>query len=233
VTRAIALGWSEPQILVIDEDQGVSANGLFDRAGFAQLTAEVALGRVGIVLGLEVARLARNNADWHRLLDLCGLTDTILADEDGIYDPSVFNDRLLLGLKIPVAYSTPCSTFPVQERLRHNRRSLMPPDAAVVATKAGGSPMRPARAGERGSALVARGEAVDMHASRQMPVTLTAVHTRTVAGFVNRGQVPFLVIGFRLALSVGAPPRQSYRRVPPTDSHVPSMSVLGMTDCAP
>jgi DNA invertase Pin-like site-specific DNA recombinase len=99
VARAIALGWTEPQILVIDEDQGVSANGLFDRAGFAQLTAEVALGRVGIVLGLEVARLARNNADWYRLLDLCGLTDTILADEDGIYDPSAFNDRLLLGLK--------------------------------------------------------------------------------------------------------------------------------------
>src|SRR5215472_10646624 len=99
VARATALGWNEAQILVIDEDQGVSANGLFDRAGFAQLTAEVALGRVGIVLGLEVARLARNNADWYRLLDLCGLTDTVLADEDGIYNPALFNDRLLLGLK--------------------------------------------------------------------------------------------------------------------------------------
>jgi DNA invertase Pin-like site-specific DNA recombinase len=99
VARAIALGWSEAQIHVIDEDQGVSASGLFDRAGFAQLTAEVALGRVGIVLGLEVARLARNNADWYRLLDLCGLTNTVLADEDGIYDPGAFNDRLLLGLK--------------------------------------------------------------------------------------------------------------------------------------
>jgi DNA invertase Pin-like site-specific DNA recombinase len=98
VARAIALGWTEAQVHVIDEDQ-VSANGLFDRAGFAQLTAEVALGRVGIVLGLEVARLARNNADWYRLLDLCGLTNTVLADEDGIYDPSAFNDRLLLGLK--------------------------------------------------------------------------------------------------------------------------------------
>src|SRR5438445_992437 len=99
VARAIALGWTEAQVHVIDEDQGVSANGLVDRAGFAQLTAEVALGRVGIVLGLEVARLARNSADWYRLLDLCGLTGTILADEDGIYDPSAFNDRLLLGLK--------------------------------------------------------------------------------------------------------------------------------------
>jgi len=99
VARATALGWTEAQILVIDEDQGVSANGLYDRAGFAQLTAEVALGHVGIVLGLEVARLARNNADWYRLLDLCGLTDTVLADDDGVYDPSAFNDRLLLGLK--------------------------------------------------------------------------------------------------------------------------------------
>src|ERR1700730_3056981 len=99
VSRAAALGWPEAQVLVIDEDQGVSASGLFDRTGFAQLTAEVALGRVGIVLGLEVARLARNNADWYRLLDLCGLTGTVLADEDGIYDPAAFNDRLLLGLK--------------------------------------------------------------------------------------------------------------------------------------
>jgi excisionase family DNA binding protein len=99
VARAVALGWAEAQIIVIDEDQGVSASGLFDRAGFAQLTAEVALGHVGIVLGLELSRLSRNNADWYRLLDLCGLTGTLLADEDGIYDPSAFNDRLLLGLK--------------------------------------------------------------------------------------------------------------------------------------
>src|SRR5437016_3555006 len=99
VARAIALGWTEAQVLVIDEDQGVSANGLFDRAGFARLTAEVALGRVGIVLGLEVSRLARNNADWYRLLDLCGLTDTLIGDADGIYHPAMFNDRLLLGLK--------------------------------------------------------------------------------------------------------------------------------------
>src|SRR5580765_5567788 len=75
VARAIALGWAEAQVLVIDEDQGVSANGLFDRAGFAQLTAEVALGHVGIVLGLEVARLARNNADWYRL-SICAASPT-------------------------------------------------------------------------------------------------------------------------------------------------------------
>jgi DNA invertase Pin-like site-specific DNA recombinase len=70
-----------------------------DRAGFDQMAAEVALGRVGLVLGLEVSRLARNNADWYRLLDLCGLTDTLIGDGDGLYHPAVFNDRLVLGLK--------------------------------------------------------------------------------------------------------------------------------------
>jgi DNA invertase Pin-like site-specific DNA recombinase len=67
--------------------------------GFAQLTTEVALGHVGIVLGLEVSRLARNNADWYRLLDLCGMTDTLIGDADGVYHPGLFNDRLVLGLK--------------------------------------------------------------------------------------------------------------------------------------
>jgi DNA invertase Pin-like site-specific DNA recombinase len=99
VARALQLGWSQNQVRVIDEDLGLSASGVAERGGFAQLTAEVALGRVGIVFGLEVSRLARNNADWYRLLDLCGLTSTVLADEDGVYDPSAFNDRLVLGLK--------------------------------------------------------------------------------------------------------------------------------------
>jgi len=107
VARAHALGWAPALVQVIDEDLGRSASGIADRAGFAHLTAEVALGHVGIVLGLEVSRLARNNADWYRLLDLCGLTSTLLADEDGVYDPSVFNDRLVLGLKRPAAYLTP------------------------------------------------------------------------------------------------------------------------------
>ena len=110
VARAQALGWAPALVQVIDEDLGRSASGTAERLGFAHLTAEVALGHVGIVLGLEVSRLARNNADWYRLLDLCGLTGTLLADEDGVYDPSVFNDRLVLGLKRPAAYSTPCST---------------------------------------------------------------------------------------------------------------------------
>jgi DNA invertase Pin-like site-specific DNA recombinase/predicted DNA-binding transcriptional regulator AlpA len=99
VTKASALGWSPQQIVVIDEDLGLSGDGIVKRTGFAHLTAEVALGHVGIVLGLEVSRLARNNADWYRLLDLCGLTDTLIGDADGIYHPAIFNDRLLLGLK--------------------------------------------------------------------------------------------------------------------------------------
>jgi DNA invertase Pin-like site-specific DNA recombinase len=99
VDRALALGWPRAQIHIIDKDLGVSGSGLAERSGFAHMTAEVALGRVGIVLGLEVSRLARNNADWYRLLDLCGVTDTLIGDADGIYHPGVFNDRLVLGLK--------------------------------------------------------------------------------------------------------------------------------------
>ena len=98
-TKAADLGWPTQQVLVIDEDLGVSGSGIIERSGFARLTAEVALGHVGIVLGLEVSRLARNNADWYRLLDLCGLTDTLIGDADGIYHPAMFNDRLVLGLK--------------------------------------------------------------------------------------------------------------------------------------
>lgn len=97
--RARELGWPAERIVVIDEDLGLSGSGAVVRPGFARLTSEVALARVGIVLGLEVSRLARNNADWHRLIELAGLTDTLIADADGIYHPALFNDRLLLGLK--------------------------------------------------------------------------------------------------------------------------------------
>ena len=97
--RARELGWPEERIIVIDEDLGLSGSGAVVRSGFARLTAEVAMARVGLVLGLEVSRLARNNADWHRLIDLAGLTDTLIGDGDGIYHPAAFNDRLLLGLK--------------------------------------------------------------------------------------------------------------------------------------
>ncbi len=97
--RAVELGWPRAQVKVIDEDLGISGSGLTDRAGFARMIAEVALGQIGIVLGLEVSRLARNNADWYRLLDLCGVTNTLIGDADGIYHPGLFNDRLVLGLK--------------------------------------------------------------------------------------------------------------------------------------
>jgi DNA invertase Pin-like site-specific DNA recombinase len=97
--RAIALGWAAGQITVIDIDQGHSGASAADREGFQQLVAEVSLGRAGIVLGLECSRLARNSADWHQLLELCGMTGTLICDEDGLYDPRTFNDRLLLGMK--------------------------------------------------------------------------------------------------------------------------------------
>ena len=96
--RAISLGWDAERICVIDSDLGRSGADS-DREGFRRLVTEVSLGNVGMVLGLEVSRLARNNADWQRLLELCAQSDTLILDEDGIYDPSSFNDRLLLGLK--------------------------------------------------------------------------------------------------------------------------------------
>jgi len=97
--RAVALGWAEEQIVVIDRDQGQSGASASDRAGFQRLVADVGMGKAGIVMGLEVSRLARNCADWHRLLEICALSHTLILDEDGLYDPSHYNDRLLLGLK--------------------------------------------------------------------------------------------------------------------------------------
>ena len=97
--KAIALGWAADQITVIDIDQGHSGASAAGREGFQQMVAEVSLGRAGIVLGLECSRLARNNADWHQLLEICAMTGTLICDEDGLYDPRNFNDRLLLGMK--------------------------------------------------------------------------------------------------------------------------------------
>jgi DNA invertase Pin-like site-specific DNA recombinase len=99
VDRATDLGWHREQVTIIDEDLGLSGAGTAKRAGFARLAADVALAKVGIVFGLEVSRLARNNADWYRLLDLAGMTDTLIADTDGVYHPGLFNDRLVLGMK--------------------------------------------------------------------------------------------------------------------------------------
>src|SRR3989442_9265083 len=96
--RAVALGWPLDRVVVIDSDLGQSGADS-DRLGFQQLVAAVGLGEVGVVLGLEVSRLARSSSDWHRLLEICALTDTLILDEDGLYNPGHFNDRLLLGLK--------------------------------------------------------------------------------------------------------------------------------------
>lgn len=97
--RAVALGWPDERVTVIDTDLGQSGAAAADREGFQKLVAEVGMGRAGIVLGLEVSRLARNSTDWHRLLEICALSNTLILDEDGVYDPAHFNDRLLLGLK--------------------------------------------------------------------------------------------------------------------------------------
>lgn len=97
--RAVAMGWPIERVIVIDSDQGMSGAAGVDREGFQKLVGDVGMGRAGIVLGLEVSRLARNSTDWHRLLEICALTDTLILDEDGVYSPSDFNDRLLLGLK--------------------------------------------------------------------------------------------------------------------------------------
>jgi DNA invertase Pin-like site-specific DNA recombinase len=92
------LGWTTDQLQVIESDLGKSGAER-DRHGFQQLITDVSLGRAGIVMGLEVSRLARHSMDWHRLLELCALSDTLILDEDGLYDPAHFNDRLLLGMK--------------------------------------------------------------------------------------------------------------------------------------
>jgi DNA invertase Pin-like site-specific DNA recombinase len=97
--RAQELGWGPRQVIVIDDDLGRSGAEASQRSGFKNLVADVGLGKVGIILGIEVSRLARNNADWYQLLDLCAVTDTLIADGDGLYHPGDFNDRLVLGLK--------------------------------------------------------------------------------------------------------------------------------------
>jgi DNA invertase Pin-like site-specific DNA recombinase len=97
--RAVELGWPAGAVAVVDEDTGRSGASSDGRLGFRELVAEVGLGQVGLILALETSRLARCSADWHRLLDLCALTGTLIADGDGVYSPADFNDRLLLGLK--------------------------------------------------------------------------------------------------------------------------------------
>jgi DNA invertase Pin-like site-specific DNA recombinase len=99
VERAVELGWPREAVAVVDEDTGRSGASTDGRLGFRELVAEVGLGQVGLILALETSRLARSSSDWHQLLDLCALTGTLIADQDGVYAPGHFNDRLLLGLK--------------------------------------------------------------------------------------------------------------------------------------
>ena len=134
--KAIALGWDASQVTVIDIDQGQSGASAADREGFQQLIAEVSPGRAGIVPGLECSRLARNSADWHQLLELCGLTGTLICDEDGLYDPRDFNDRLLLGMK---GQMSECELHFIKARLRGGQLSkarrgelIMPLPAGLV-----------------------------------------------------------------------------------------------------
>jgi len=99
------------QVEIIDEDLGRSGSGQVERPGFQHLVAEVCTGQVGAVLCIEASRLARNGRDWHHLIELCGLVRAIVIDPDGVYDPGILNDRLLLGLNRPETQSTSYSTF--------------------------------------------------------------------------------------------------------------------------
>ncbi len=97
--RALQLGWSTDKIEILDKDLGISGKEMTNRPDFRKLVADVSMGKVGAVFALEASRLSRSCADWHRLLELCALTASLIVDEDGVYDPSNFNDQLLLGLK--------------------------------------------------------------------------------------------------------------------------------------
>ena len=108
--KAIDLGWSASTIRILDRDLGKTGTEMTARDDFKTLVADVSMGQVGAVFALEISRLARSNLDWHRLLELCALTATLVIDEDGCYDPADFNDGLLLGLKRPDSYSTSYST---------------------------------------------------------------------------------------------------------------------------
>src|SRR5215210_6698041 len=116
--RALALGWPPTAVEVIDEDQGRSGSAAAHRPGFQRLVSEVGLGRVGLVLMLEASRLARNNGDWHRLIEICGLSCTLIADETAVYDPRDPNDRLLLGVKGTLSEA---ELFTLRTRLHEGR----------------------------------------------------------------------------------------------------------------
>src|SRR5713101_3000525 len=116
--RAIALGWSPTRVEIIDEDQGRSGSTATHRTGFQRLVSEVGLGHAGIVLMLEASRLARNNSDWYRLIEICGLSATLIADEGAVYNPRDPNDRLLLGVKGTISEA---ELFTLRTRLYEGR----------------------------------------------------------------------------------------------------------------
>jgi DNA invertase Pin-like site-specific DNA recombinase len=99
INKAKALGWSQEHIRVLDRDLGHSGAAASNRVDFKSLVSDVAMGQVGAIFSLEASRLARSNQDWHRLLELCAITGTLVIDEDGCYDPAEFNDGLVLGMK--------------------------------------------------------------------------------------------------------------------------------------
>jgi len=122
-SRAVALGWAQEQVVVIDSDLGESAApGAADRAGFERLMTDVSMGRAGLVMGLEVSRLARSCSAWHRLLEICALTHTLVLDQDGLYDVGHINDRLLLGLK---AAMSEAELHMIRERQRERDRVVI------------------------------------------------------------------------------------------------------------
>ncbi len=128
--RAVVLGWAPSRVLVIDDDLGHSASGADARPGFQRLVSEVGLDHVGIVLGIEMSRLARSGREWHQLLELCALSGTLLGDPDGIYDPADHNDRLLLGLKGTISEAL-C-------RYRHRASYADPPVMPTTRRRMGG-----------------------------------------------------------------------------------------------
>ena len=132
--RAVALGWARSQVIVIDDDLGVSAAVPDSRKGFARLVTEVTMGRAGIVLGIEMSRLARTGKDWHQLLELCSLSGALLADPDAVYDPGYYNDRLLLGLKGTMSEA---EIFLIRQRMLSAKRAKAERGELVLALPIG------------------------------------------------------------------------------------------------
>jgi DNA invertase Pin-like site-specific DNA recombinase len=132
--RAVALGWARSQVIVIDDDLGVSAAAPDSRKGFARLVTEVTMGRAGIVLGIEMSRLARTGKDWHQLLELCSLSGALLADPDAVYDPGYYNDRLLLGLKGTMSEA---EIFLIRQRMLSAKRAKAERGELVLALPIG------------------------------------------------------------------------------------------------